>query len=435
MKIQRPIGTYDINPDEAVLWQLLEHRIRNLFERYNYGEIRTPMFEYTELFQRGVGESSDIVAKEMYTFEDRGGRSLTLRPEGTAAVVRAFLENGLANKMPGVGKLWYFAPMFRYERKQKGRFRQHVQYGCEVFGAPGPDIDIEMLVMLHHFYQSLGLHELQLSINTVGTPACRPQYREKLLAYCQPYLDAGEFCEDCRRRAQTNPLRMFDCKVERDQAILAEAPRLLDNLDDESREHFDQLRRGLDAFNIPYHVEPRLVRGLDYYTKTAFEMSYAPLGSQGVLMGGGRYDGLAEYLGGPPTPGIGFGAGMERLLLILKETGKIENLTQPAGLDCFFVILGEAAELPAMQLLMKLREAGLRCDRDYTGKSLRKQMQLATKHNARYCLIIGEDEANQGTLQLKDLSTGEQQQVPWNDPPEELLGILRQSEAREIQSG
>lgn len=396
-----------------------------MFRRHNYGEIRTPMFEYTELFQRGVGESSDIVAKEMYTFDDRGGRSLTLRPEGTAAVVRAYLENGLANKIPGAAKLWYFAPMFRYERKQKGRFRQHVQYGCEVFGAPGPDIDIDLLVMLNRFYTDLGLTELNLKINSVGTSQCRPAYRDALLAYCGPYLEAGEFCEDCQRRAQINPMRMFDCKVERDQELMENAPRLIDCLDEESRNHFDAVRAGLDAFGVAYEVDSKLVRGLDYYTKTAFEMSYAPLGSQGVLMGGGRYDGLVDYIGGPETAGIGFGAGMERLVLILRETGKLETLLDDDPLTLFVAVMGDKAEAPAAQLLTELRGLGFRCERDYTRKSFRKQMQLAGKMDARFVLIVGENEIEKGSLALKDLRAGAQTDIPWTGDLTQLTGILK----------
>lgn len=425
MKTQRPMGTYDLTPADTSIWAMLEERIRAMFTTHNYGEIRTPMFEYTELFQRGVGESSDIVTKEMYTFMDRGDRSLTLRPEGTAAVVRAYLENGLANKIPGAVKLWYFAPMFRYERKQRGRYRQHVQYGCEIFGAPGPEIDVELLVMLNRFYHSLGLTELDLKINSVGTPECRPAYREALLAHVQPHLDAGSFCEDCQRRATVNPMRMFDCKVESCQALLEDAPLLIDHLDDDAKQHFEGVKSGLDAMCIQYSVDTRLVRGLDYYTKTAFEMSYAPLGSQGVLMGGGRYDGLIDFLGGPATPGIGFGAGMERLVLILKETGKLDALLSPPAIDLFVTILGEAAEQPASQLLADIRSLGFRSERDYTGKSMRKQMQLADKLGARFAVMIGENEVNEKKLVLKSLHDGNQQELPWSVGLEELVQALR----------
>jgi len=423
MKIQRPIGTYDVTPDEAAVWSMLEDRIRAWFRSYNYGEIRTPVFEYTDLFKRGVGEASDIVAKEMYTFEDRGGRSLTLRPEGTASVVRAYIENGLAQKSPGVAKLFYLAPMFRYERKQKGRFRQHVQYGCEVFGAPGPDIDLELLVMVNQFYSELGLDELDLQINSVGCPKCRPAHREIFVKWAIPFL--GQFCGDCCRRFEMNPLRMFDCKEERCQELLQEAPLLRHHLCTECETHFAALREGLDAFGIRYMENPKLVRGLDYYTRTAFEMSYAPLGSQGVLMGGGRYDGLTEYLDGPPTPGIGFGAGMERLLLILKETGKVPAVS--TGLDLFLVTLGERAAREGGKLLLALRRDGFRCDRDYTGKSLRKQFQAADKLGARYAAVIGDNELEKQVIVLKDLKQGTQQEIPWKDGFAELKTVLHVS--------
>ncbi len=425
MKIQRPIGTYDLTPEEAAVWSMLEDRIRAWFRSYNYGEIRTPIFEYTDLFKRGVGEASDIVAKEMYTFEDRGGRSLTLRPEGTASVVRAYIENGLAQKSPGVTKLFYLAPMFRYERKQKGRFRQHVQYGCEVFGAPGPDIDVEILVMLNQFYSGLGLSELDLQINSVGCPKCRPPHREIFVQWATPLLD--QFCADCHRRFEVNPLRMFDCKEEKCQEWLKDAPLLRHHLCGECEPHFAALREGLEAFGIRYVENPKLVRGLDYYTRTAFEMSYAPLGSQGVLMGGGRYDGLTEYLDGPPTPGIGFGAGMERLMLILKETGKEPAV--PAGLDLFVVTMGERAAREGGKLLLALRRDGFRCDRDYTGKSLRKQFQAADKLGARYAAVIGDNEIEKQILVLKDLKQGTQQEIPWTDGWEELKTVLRDSSA------
>ncbi|MBI1387610.1 MAG: histidine--tRNA ligase [bacterium] len=421
MKLQRPIGTYDLIPEETALWAALESRVRAMFHAYHYGEIRTPIFEYTELFARGVGESSDIVSKEMYTFLDRGERSLTLRPEGTAGVVRAYIENGLAQKTPGAVKLWYFAPMFRYERKQKGRYRQHVQYGCEVFGSDGPDIDLEILLMLHQFYTSLGLTELNLKLNSVGTPECRPAYREKLVAYVTPFVD--ELCEDCRRRLEVNPMRMFDCKNETCQRILHEAPKLIDHLDDDSRGHFERLREGLDEYGVPYQIDPHLVRGLDYYTKTAFEMSYAPLGSQGVLMGGGRYDGLVSQLGGPETPGIGFGAGMERLILILNETGK--TIQTGDALDLFLVCMGDRANRKSNEILLNLRADKICCERDFTGKSMRKQFQAADKLGARFVLMLGDDEIDRKKLVLKNLKDGTQAEFDWTPDLSQLKSAIR----------
>lgn len=421
MKIQRPVGTYDLTPEDTLIWSGLEEKIRAMFHTYNYDEIRTPIFEYTELFHRGVGESTDIVNKEMYTFLDRGERSITLRPEGTAAVVRAWIENGLETKNPGVTKLWYLAPMFRYERKQRGRFRQHVQYGCEVFGSPGPDIDIELLVMLHRFYQSLGLTELNLKINSVGTAECRAKHKEKFVAFIEPKID--QFCDDCRMRFKTNPLRMFDCKNETCQQLLKDAPTLADSLNNESKAHFDAVCTGLHDLSVSYQVDPYLVRGLDYYTKTAFEMSYAPLGSQGVLVGGGRYDGLVEYLGGPSISGIGFGAGMERLVLILQDTNKCPTVDQQ--LDLFVVAAGEQECREALKVLTVLREDGIRCDRDYTGKAFKKQFQMADKLNAKYTIVIGSDEIAKREFVLKNMSDGTKQSLIWTDSLKELIELLK----------
>lgn len=423
MKIQRPKGTYDLTPGETSLWQSLENRIRSMFESYNYGEIRTPIFESTELFKRGVGESTDIVNKEMFSFEDMGKRSMTLRPEGTAAVVRAFIENGLEKKTPGVTKLWYFAPMFRQERAQAGRYRQHVQYGCEVFGSPGPDIDIEILVMLNRFYKSLGLTELNLKINSVGTAECRAAHKEKFVAFVKPKLD--QFCQDCHVRFQTNPLRMFDCKNQSCNAVLQDAPKLIDNLNEESKSHFQAVCDGLESLSVEYEIDPFLVRGLDYYTKTAFEMSYAPRGSQGVLVGGGRYDGLVKYLGGSEVPGIGFGAGMERLLMILQDTDKCPEIE--SQLDLFIIAAGDQECREALKVLTTLREAGIRCDRDYTGKAFRKQFQMADKLKARFSMVIGTDEIEKKELSIKNMMDGNQQTINWIDSLDELVRIIKSS--------
>jgi histidyl-tRNA synthetase len=295
-----------------------------------------------------------------------------------------------------------------------------VQYGCEVLGSPGPEIDIELLVMLNQLYTSLGLTELDLKINSVGCPKCRPAHRDAFVAHVSPNL--AEFCDDCQRRFESNPLRMFDCKSKRCQELLANAPTLRDNLCDECEPHLARIREGLDAFQIPYQEDPALVRGLDYYTRTAFEMSYAPLGSQGVLVGGGRYDGLVEYLGGPATPGIGFGAGMERLLLILTETKK--EIASNQKLDLFVVAMGEQAEKKCAGLLRTLRHAGFCCDRDYTGKSFRKQMQMADKLGSRYTAVIGDDEIEKNVLQIKNLETGNQQEVAWTETLDDVAAIL-----------
>lgn len=401
-----PRGTKDILPDTSLFWQYIESTARDVCRSFAYQEIRTPVFEHTELFLRGIGETTDIVEKEMYTFTDRGKRTLTLRPENTAAVVRAYLENKLyANVQPT--KLFYMGPMFRYDRPQAGRYRQFHQFGVEALTAPGPAVDAEIIMLAVTFFQKLGLTELKLLINSVGCPQCRPLYREKLQEFLRSKLP--ELCHDCQGRFDRNPMRILDCKNETCTQLSQGAPQMVDCLCDECQDHFSGLQALLDAANVSYTLNPRLVRGLDYYTKTAFEIQYAPLGAQSAVCGGGRYDGLIEECGGQPTPGIGFAIGMERVMLALEKQNLLPALA--TGIDAFVAPLGTAVQPTAFALLTALRQAGFTADMDYMSRSLKAQMKYANKYPARFVLIIGDDEAAQGKVMLKNMQSGEQELV------------------------
>jgi len=404
-------GTRDILPDEVAAWRQLEETTHRVFARYGFRELRTPLFESTELFARSVGASTDIVRKEMYTFM-AGDESVTLRPENTAPVVRAFVEHALhrtiASGFPE--RLYYLGPMFRYERPQKGRQRQFHQIGAEVLGAAEPLADAETIEMVWAFLDALGIEDRELRVNTVGDAACRPVYRSALTQWLQPRLPS--MCEDCRRRAVENPLRVFDCKVDADRKLLEEAPRLNDVLCAPCAEHFATVRATLDAFAIPYIVDPRLVRGLDYYQRTVFEVVSGGLGAQNALLGGGRYDGLVEELGGPAIPGFGFAAGMERLVLVM---GKKARVTGDA--DVLLVGLGEAGFRGSVGLARSLRAQGLRVAMPLTERPLGAQMKRAERLGARFALFVGETELKQGRFGLKNLASGEQVDVEEADLP------------------
>ncbi|MDQ0188602.1 histidine--tRNA ligase [Alicyclobacillus cycloheptanicus] len=409
MLTQRPRGTTDLLPGEVERWQAAEETIRSVFRRYHYGEIRTPVFEHTELFARGVGESTDIVSKEMYTFLDRGERSLTLRPEGTAGVVRAYVENKLYGN-PGLTKLYYIEAMFRYEKPQKGRERQFHQYGCEVLGADHPAVDAEVITLNVHLLRTLGLQDLHVELNSVGCGVCRPAHKARMIAALTPHRH--ELCRDCQQRLDRNPLRIFDCKNEHCQAVLrtSGAPTILEALCDDCRAHFSSVREMLESIGTAYEVNDRLVRGLDYYTRTAWEITVP---SYGTVAGGGRYNGLVAMIGGPETPGIGFAGGMERALMLLAEQGR--DLRAPTGLDVFVTVADEAGEPMAMRLLQDLRAAGVTADRDYLGRSLKAQFKAADREAAKFVAIIGETEVQQGSVSLKDLQSGEQVALPVSD--------------------
>lgn len=413
MSIQAPRGTVDILPETAKKWQYVESVIKNVCDRFHFKEIRTPLFEHTELFQRGVGDSTDIVQKEMYTFEDRGGRSLTLRPEGTASVVRAFVENKLFGSPIQPVKLFYFGQMFRYERPEKGRMRQLNQFGVEAMGSADPAVDAEVIDLAMTCYKELGLTSLKLVINSLGDSESRKNYREALIQHFTPHKD--ELCRDCQTRLTQNPLRILDCKKDRDHPAMKTAPSMLDFLNEDSRAYFEKVKTYLDKMNIPYTVDKNLVRGLDYYNHTAFEiMSEAEgFGSITTLAGGGRYNGLVEDLGGPDTPGIGFGLGIERLLMALEA----ENITLPVEeqLECFLVAFGEEAEAESVRLVHTLRENGIQIDRDYQGRKMKGQFKAADRLNAKFVLILGDQEVANNVINVKSMSTGEQAEVPFEN--------------------
>lgn len=412
-----PRGAKDILPGTVEQWQQFECLIREICRRYNYREIRTPIFEHTELFQRGVGETTDIVEKEMYTFSDRGGRSITLRPEGTAAVVRSFIENKIYAE-PQPTKLYYMGPMFRYDRPQAGRYRQFHQFGVEAIGADGPAIDAEIIALAVNVLRELGLADLQVFINSVGCPACRPVYRETLQQFLRD--KAAGLCGDCQSRFDRNPMRILDCKNPECGKLTAGAPSVAECLCPECEEHFDRLKDLLNRIGITYSVNPRLVRGLDYYTKTAFEIQYPPLGAQSAVCGGGRYDGLIAQCGGDSTPGIGFGMGIERVLLALEKQGLINQNAQTV--DIFLAAMGPDAYSAAFSLLLKLRAAGLSAEIDYLQRSLKAQMKYAAKLPARFVAILGEEELAEQAVSLRDMQSGEQAKVPFDKLIAMMLG-------------
>ncbi|MGK7377855.1 histidine--tRNA ligase [Planococcus sp. 1R117A] len=418
MNIQAPRGTYDVLPDQSAKWQEVEQKINELCRLYQYKEIRTPIFEHTELFQRSVGDTTDIVQKEMYTFQDRGDRSLTLRPEGTASVVRSFVENKLFGLPDQPVKLFYTGPMFRYERPQAGRMRQFVQFGVEAIGSKDPAIDAEVISLAMELYRSVGLKRLRLVLNSLGDTESRIAHREALVQHFEPRIE--EFCSDCQTRLEKNPLRILDCKVDRNHPLMATAPSLADYLNEESQQYFDQVKMYLDELGIEYVVDPNLVRGLDYYNHTAFEiMSDAEgFGAITTLCGGGRYNGLVEDLGGPESPGIGFAMSIERLLLAL-EMEKVE-IGQSQNLEVYVIAMDDASKKKAFSIIQELRSTGISADMDYTGRKLKAQMKSADRKGASYVIVIGETEMESGQVALKEMATGEQQQVSFADIAETI---------------
>lgn len=413
-----PRGTLDILPDTSYLWQYVEGKWRDLCHLYGYREIRTPIFEETELFTRSIGEATDIVSKEMYTFEDRSGRSLTLKPEGTAPVVRAYLEHGL-HAQGTVAKLYYITPFFRYERPQKGRYRQAHQFGAEIIGTPDPTADAELLAMILHFFRTLGVPEgrIELHLNTLGCPICRPAYRDAIQAFGREHYT--QLCDTCQVRVERNPLRILDCKVPSCQPVLNQAPPIDPYLCDECRAHFERLQSLLKALDVPYVRNTRLVRGFDYYTRTTFEVLAQGLGAQNAVCGGGRYDGLVEECGGPPTPALGVGIGVERTLLLLQELGV--PLPEPPRPMVYVVAMGEEARPVALQLAQHLRSAGIATELDLEGRSPKAQMKLADRSGALYALLLGEQELAQGVVTVRHLQTREQHTIAQNTLIEWLI--------------
>ncbi len=399
-------GTRDVLPNEVHKNLYMEAVCRSAAERFGYREIRTPVFEHTELFQRGVGDTTDVVQKEMYTFDDKGGRSITLRPEGTAGAARSFLENGLSNEtLPQ--KVYYFTSCYRYEKPQAGRLREFHQFGIECFGAASPLADAEMISLAGQVFDELGVKDLHLEINSIGCPTCRAKYQDALREYFGAHKDA--LCATCQERLERNPMRLLDCKSPEDQALAKDAPAVLDYLCEECSTHFDSVKKYLDAMGIAYRVNPRIVRGLDYYTKTVFEYVADSIGAQGTVCGGGRYDGLIEELGGQHTPSLGFGMGLERLQLVMEAQNC--EFPAPAQPDLFIVALGEKAQLKAVELAKDMREEGYTALYDLNARSLRAQMKYADKMNAMFNVVIGDNEVEQKSATLKNMQTGESQDI------------------------
>lgn len=418
MDIKLPRGTQDILPSDTAKWQVVEELIREQCRMYHYKEIRTPVFEHTELFTRGVGDTTDIVQKEMYTFQDRGNRSLTLRPEGTASVVRSFVEHKMFGYPDQPVKLYYMGPMFRYERQQAGRYRQFVQFGMEAIGSSDPAIDAEVISLAMSIYKRAGLKSLKLVINSLGDTESRIAHREALVNHFEPHIE--EFCSDCQNRLQKNPLRILDCKIDRNNPLMETAPSLTDYLNEESAAYFAKVKEYLTMLNIDFEVDPNLVRGLDYYNHTAFEiMSTAEgLGAITTLAGGGRYNGLVAELGGPDSPGIGYAMSIERLLLAM-EAEKIE-FPDTTSLDVYLVAMGEEAKKKVTELTFELRKHKISADMDYLERKVKAQMKSADRLKAKAVIVIGEDELEKHSVMLKDLSTGTQQLVSFTSLIDEV---------------
>ncbi|QGU95034.1 histidine--tRNA ligase [Clostridium bovifaecis] len=406
MPIQAPKGTKDLLPMDSYKWQYIEKKLRSIADVYACREIRTPIFEHTELFERGVGETTDVVQKEMYTFLDKGNRSVTLKPEGTAPAARAFIEHGLFNEALPI-KMYYFTPVFRYENVQKGRLRQHHQFGIEVFGSTEASVDAEVINLAMTAFKKFGINNLELNINNIGCPTCRSKYNQALKDYFSEKHE--ELCDTCKSRYDRNPMRILDCKNKRCKEIGKEAPIILDYVCDDCKEHFEKLKAYLEVLGIAYKVNPYIVRGLDYYTKTVFEI----INNDITVCGGGRYNGLIEQIGGKPTPAVGFGMGLERLLLTLEENN-IE-IPKPNHIDIFVGAMGEAGRIESFKIANALREKGIKADCDHMDKSVKAQMKYANKVASTYSMIVGDTEIAEGKANLKRMEDGEQTEVALND--------------------
>jgi len=415
---QRPTGTLDVLPQDQPYWYHVRARARCLAELGGFERIDVPIFEATEVFARGVGEGTDIVDKEMYSFTDKGEHEITLRPEFTAGLVRAYIENGM-QVMPQPVKLYTFGPIFRYERPQAGRYRQHTQFNVEILGDQNPTADLEVMLLAWDLYADLGFRDLAFQLNSTGCPQCKPGYVAKLKGYYEGRRD--EICDDCRRRLERSPLRVLDCKSDQCQPIIAEAPHIIDHLCEECDEHFAELREYLDLLDRRYTINYRLVRGLDYYTKTVFEVWAAGIGAQSAVCGGGRYDGLAEVLGGPPTPGVGFGSGLERIIIVMKDLdAPVPPLPRP---QVFLAHLGAEAKREALRLVYALRHAGVGAWIAFGDRGLRSQLREADKRDVRYAVILGENELAAGKATVRDMREGEQTEL-------KLAGLVEWFEER-----
>ena len=415
MLTNAPKGTKDTLPDQVYKWHYVEKKFSEICDKYGYKEIRTPVFEHTELFTRGVGDTTDIVQKEMYTFKDFGNRSLTLKPEGTSPAVRSFIEHkSYAEVQPT--KIYYITPCFRYEKPQSGRLREFHQFGIEVFGTPDMLADADVICLGNDFLHEMGITDVQLEINSVGCPNCRAKHREALRAFLKPHYD--ELCDTCKDRYERNPMRIIDCKSEICQAIVKDAPMMVDYLCDDCKKAFEDVQKNLDSMGIEYVVNPRIVRGLDYYTKTAFEFVSTSIGSQGTVCGGGRYDDLVEELGGPSVPGVGFGLGIERLLMLMEANGY--EIPEPEPLDVFIAFVGDAAKAEGLSILRRLRQNGVKAEMDTLARNVKGQFKYANRLNAKYTIVIGDDEIAKGVVQIKDMEKHEQNEVKLTDLVEEL---------------
>lgn len=421
MELRTPKGTADMLPETARAWERFSAGARALFTRFGYEPLYTPLLEHTELFARGIGEATDIVSKEMYTFQDRAGRSLTLRPEGTAGVVRAAIEHALVPQ-GAVGKFYYAGPMFRYENPQQGRTRQFWQIGVELLGAGEPSADAEVIALLILYFESLGLprHRMHLLVNSMGDDACRPDYRDSVAEFIRAHERA--LCDECRRRADANPLRAFDCKNESCRRVMASAPRISDALCDGCRRHYEAVKRHLDALGIRYVEEPRLVRGLDYYTRTVFEVQAEGLGAQNAIGGGGRYDGLFATLGGPSTPGLGFALGFERTLLALTAAGVEPGM--PEGVAAYVAAVDDSVREVAFTLAMALRGSGVAAELDHRGRSLKAQFKQADRLGARVAIVVGPEEVAAGEATVRDMATKDERRVAIADVPAYVAALI-----------
>ena len=406
MLTNAPKGTKDVMPQEAYKWHYLEEKFAETCRKYGFQEIRTPVFEHTELFHRGVGDTTDIVQKEMYTFKDFAGRSITLRPEGTSPVVRAYVEH---KEYAGVqpNKYYYNIPCFRYEKPQSGRLREFHQFGVETFGTTDMMADAEIIAIGYDFIKSMGITDVKLEINSVGCPGCRGEHRKALKDFLRPKYD--QLCPTCQERFHTNPMRILDCKSPIDQELVQGAPMMLDYLCDDCRTAFEELKANLDAFGIEYEVNPKIVRGLDYYTKTAFEFVTTKIGAQGTVCGGGRYDGLVEEIGGPSTPGVGWGMGKERMLMTMEACGF--EIPKEPGTDVFIAYMGDAGKMAALKLMKELRDAGIAVQMDVMGRNLKNLFKHANRIGAAKTIVIGDSELESGRLTIKDMESGEQTEV------------------------
>jgi len=415
MLTNAPKGTKDVLPEQAYKWHYIEAAYADLCRRYGFEEIRTPVFEHTELFQRGIGDTTDIVQKEMYTFNDYAGRSITLRPEGTSPVVRSFAEHKLyAGVQPN--KFYYNIPCFRYEKPQSGRLREFHQFGVETFGTMDMMADAEIISHGYDFLMEMGITDIELRINSVGCPECRKKHREAFREFLKPKYD--ELCDTCKDRYDRNPMRIIDCKSPICQELVAGAPMMLDYLCDECSEAFEQLKANLDAMGIEYVVDPGIVRGLDYYTKTAFEFVTTRIGAQGTVCGGGRYDGLVEEIGGPSTPGVGYGMGKERLLMVMEACGV--DIPEPEKTEVFIAVMGEEAKAAGLKLMSELRRKGVAVQMDVMGRNIKNQFKYANRINAKKTVVIGADELAANSFAIKDMETSEQINVPMEDIVAEL---------------